>query len=422
MSILTARLLELVSNDYPNISLPSSARFLPMYSLVHGEVSSTAAVEIAKITRQSAKVIADKLIAGLSSAIQAVWRNDNGYIVCSELPREVLLAEIPSGITEALSLIEPSPALHKHPEFCVWCLLPDRTEPVYARIRLLARAALQVLLMVAYGKRVSFRVSPLPEQQIESVDQALKVFRQGVDWIISHEGEDRNEVELPAAESRATIWTTHHYHERLTSKSLQSLASLRIEGKARVVMPADGWLLSRDRALSELLTARSLSKVIDRLDSSDRWARFLFHAASTMPSGDFDPAVALFDECSSPLWSVRVLQERYSRFSALLPIPVSREKMAKLIQGVEVYRKLVLSGVFMPLYTARAIVHNEIEAWCEAFERLASDGHAFINAPATRLALEHGLEDETIREIAAGLGFGLSCIVPVVMEGTCAEQ
>jgi hypothetical protein len=119
---------------------------------------------------------------------------------------------------------------------------------------------------------------------------------------------------------------------------------------------------------------------------------------------------------------MRALVDRYSRFSGLLPLPVAREKMAELIREVGSYRNLVLSGLFIPVYTARAIVHNEVEAWCEVFERMSRDGHAFINAPATRLALEQGLEDETIREIAAGLGFGLSCIVTLVMEGRCAEQ
>ena len=58
MSILTKRLLELVSVEYPSIGIPNSARFLPMYSLDRGELSSTAAVEIAKATRQSAAAIA----------------------------------------------------------------------------------------------------------------------------------------------------------------------------------------------------------------------------------------------------------------------------------------------------------------------------------------------------------------------------
>jgi hypothetical protein len=70
----------------------------------------------------------------------------------------------------------------------------------------------------------------------------------------------------------------------------------------------------------------------------------------------------------------------------------------------------------MPLYTARAILHNDVAAWCGAFERLAREGHSFVNAPATRIALEQNTESASYREIAAGLGFGLSCIIPVVME------
>lgn len=424
MSILTKRLLELVSAEYPSISLPKSARFLPMYSLDHGELSSTAAVEIAKATRQNAAGIADALITGLSKTSSAEWRNDNGYIVCSNMSTEELLSEVPTGVGEALSLLGKDATGSDYEAGTIWCLVPDNTEPVYARIRLLARAALQVLLIVNSGGRVTFRAYPLPGKEVKSVADLLDLFSAAVEWILAHEGERRREVEVPVDNPPAAIWTSHHYHERLDQRSVKEIASLRISGRARVTMPEDGWLLSRDRALSEILSARSLGRVIEKLVNRDKWARFLFHAASTIPSGDFDPAVALFDECSSPLWSMRALMERYSRFSGLLPIPINRDKVAQSIRGAKSYRNLLLSGLFLPVYTARAIAHNEVQAWCEAFERLSREGHAFINAPATRLSLERGLQDETIREIAAGLGFGVSCIVPVVrvMEGRCAGQ
>lgn len=411
MSILTKRLLKLVSVEYPTIDLPKSARFLPMYSLDHGELSSTAAVEIAKATRQSAVAIADSLIAGLSKTSNAKWRNDNGYIVCSNVSKQELLSEVSSGVGEALGLLGRDSAVNDYLDKGIWCLLPDNTEPVYARIRLLARAALQVLLIVNNGDRATFRVCPLQQREIKSDAELIDLFKEAVEWILDHEGESRREVEIPDDNPPVAIWTSHHYHERLESRTVKAIANLRISGRTRVTMPEDGWLLSRDRALSEILSAKYLGRVVDKLSNRDLWARFLFHAASTTPSGDFDPAVALFDECSSPLWSARVLIERYSRFSGLLPLPVAREKMAELIRGVEVYRNLLLSALFLPVYAARAIAHNEVEAWCEAFERLSREGHAFINAPATRLSLERGLQDETIREIAAGLGFGLSCIV-----------
>jgi hypothetical protein len=424
MSILTKRLLELVSVEYPTIDLPKSARFLPMYSLDHGELSTTAAVEIAKATRQNAARIADALIAGLSKTSSAEWRNDNGYIVCSNMSTEELLSEVPTGIGEALSLLSKGATGSAYEAGTIWCLVPDNTEPVYARIRLLARAALQVLLIVNSGGRVTFRAYPLPGKEVKSVADLIDLFSAAVEWILAHEGERRREVEVPVDNPPVAIWTSHHYHERLDQRSVKEIASLRISGSARVTMPEDGWLLSRDRALSEILSGRSLGRVIEKLVNRDKWARFLFHAASTIPSGDFDPAVALFDECSSPLWSMRALMERYSRFSELLPLPINRDKVAQSIRGVKSYRNLLLSGLFLPVYTARAIAHNEVQAWCEAFERLSREGHAFINAPATRLSLERGLQDEMILEIAAGLGFGVSCIVPVVrvMEGRCAGQ
>jgi hypothetical protein len=184
-------------------------------------------------------------------------------------------------------------------------------------------------------------------------------------------------------------------------------------------MPADGWLLSRDRALSEILAPKALGRVIDQVRQTEPqgrsgWRRLLFHLASSTPSGDFDPAVALFDECASPLWSIQALLSRFQRFSGIAPQLSSRDELAQCIREVEPYRKLVLSGLFFPVYTARAVLHNEIDAWCGAFERLAREGHAFINAPSTRMYLEKMRGDDTCAQIAAGLGFGLSCIVPLV--------
>jgi len=416
MSTLTKRLRAIVEQEFPGVTLPQSAMFLPMYSLDAGELSTTTAVEIAKLLKQRAEVVADRLIARLSPEIHGEWRHDNGYIVCSRVPTDTLLAEVHDSVASALLAMTDRPSEQASVVRRVWCLIPDSTEPVYARTRVVARATLQGLLAVVYQGRVNLCLHPCPSRDITSVAEVLALFRQAIEWIVNNESEVRRNVVLPEPSGPFAVWTTHHYHERLDALSRESLSRMRRSGAAQVTMPDDSWLLSRDRALSEILEAPAVRRVVERLTRQDDWFRFLLHLASTTPSGDFDPSVALFEESASPLWNMRSLLERYGRFSSDLPLPVRRRDLTQLIQQVTNYRKLVLSGLFMPLYTARAILHNDVAAWCGAFERLAREGHSFVNAPATRIALEQNTESASYREIAAGLGFGLSCIIPVVME------
>jgi hypothetical protein len=189
-----------------------------------------------------------------------------------------------------------------------------------------------------------------------------------------------------------------------------------------LVMPADGWLLSRDRALSEVLQSGALGKVVSRLHSYDAWYHFLFHAASTIPSGDFDPAVALFEEAASPLWNLRVLVERYQRFGNGYALPLVKSSVERLIDELPEPRELVVRPLLLPGYCAQAIGNADVGPLCEALERTAQAGHAFINTPETRLALERKALNSNTGKIAAGLGFGLSCILPLVVEDACEDR
>ena len=426
MRLLSDRLFAVLAEKYPECRVPASAAFWPMSSLDAGDLSSTAAVEIAKITKLHAEHVAEQLIAGLADGSGIEWRSDKGYIVCSHVPMPVVISEVQETVAAAMECVSAGSATVLSP-LSIWCLLPDSTEPVYARLRLLGRCSLQALLAVTYGKRVRLRVDPLPIVEADSQHGVLDCFRAAVEWIMSHESEERREVVFPNSDGRHIVWTTHHYHERLSETVRRQLAELRRAGELQVTMPADGWLLSRDRALSEILAPKALRRVIEQVRQTEQqgrngWRRLLFHLASSTPSGDFDPAVALFDECASPLWSMQALVSRFQRFSGVAPGSSSRGQLAQSIREVEPYRKLVLSGLLLPVYTARAILHNEIDAWCGAFERFAREGHAFINAPSTRMYLEKRGDDDGCMQIAAGLGFGLSCIVPLVTEERCADQ
>lgn len=426
MSALTERLFQVLLEQYPECHVPPSVAFWPMAELDSGDLSSTAAIEIAKITKLRAEQVAERLIAGLGDNLGIKWRSDKGYIVCSNVPLPVIIDEVQETVEAAIDTVRADGFLRQSP-VNICCLLPDSTEPVYARLRVLARCVLQALLAVTYGERVRLRIDPLESVDLDSPQGAIESFRVAVEWILNHDSEQRLEVVLPSSDACYTLWTTHHYHERLYNSIRKSLAEMRRAGTLQVTMPADGWLLSRDRALSEILAPQALRRVVDQIreveqQGRDGWRRLLFHLASTTPSGDFDPAVALFDECASPFWSMQALVARFQRFSRVLPSMTKRTELFQYIRGVEAYRKLVLSGLLLPVYTARAILHNEVDTWCGAFERLAREGHTFINAPATRIYLEKLGGDDGCTQIAAGLGFGVSCIVPLVAEERCADQ
>jgi hypothetical protein len=422
--VLTTALRRVVEHLFPGVAVSHEAAFWPMYSIDTGELSTAAAIEVARATKCNAQVIADQIVSELRTQVDGEWRNDRGYIVGWGFKPEILLSEVDESVSAALQRVSAgvcgaSRRIH--------CLIPDSTEPTYARIRLIARAAMQGLLAVLYEGRAELALHPLSARSISSAREVVGVFREAVLYVLAHESESRLEGFVPAgvepgSERTVTVWTTHHFHERLPTAVRNGLSQARVGELIRLVMPLDGWLRSRDRALLELLSCESLQRVVNRLTSEEGWYRFLFHAASTVPSGDFDPAVSLFEECSSPLWSLRLLMERFKRFSAVAPVPFSRERVEQAIKTLTHERKLSVQALLLPVYTARAVTHAEVAEWCEAIERICQRGHAFINAPRTRLALERGTLDEQSCEIAASLGFGLSSILPVFMEDACRDQ
>jgi hypothetical protein len=251
------------------------------------------------------------------------------------------------------------------------------------------------------------------------MDAVVQAFRAAVLHILEHESEVRLSVSLPERLEQewgghAVVWTTHHYHDRLNPDIRSRLSRLRLDGAAQVIMPADGWLLCRDRALSELLSCASLASTVKRIESDEGWLRFLVHTASTVASGDFDPAVALFEESSSPLWNVRLLRERFERFAAAYPLPISKETLGATCRTLAQRRVLMVTCMLLPIFIARAIARSEVGAFCAALERVGQGGHSFINEPRTRQELARGQLSAESSEIAASVGFGISSILPLL--------
>ncbi len=423
MSILSSVTRAAARKLFPEIELSPAVSFAPMQRIDRGEFSSSVALELARLTKQRAEHIAERLIAEIRSEVPVTLRCDSGYVVSIDTPRDLVVSEVSPDTETALkdlALARCSEAFRT-----VRCILPDCTEPVYARLRLVARVMQQVFLTVMYENGCDVFIDPLPARQVRSQREVVELFRSAVSYVIENEGERRLNVSddhtLPSS-PRASVWTTHHYHERLPQALRVALSVARKGGSIDLRMPMDAWLLSRDRVLSGLLERSSLESVLRGLDSEEAWLRFLFHAGSTVFSGDYDPGVALFDEFASPLYSVRLLVERYRRFAGYFPLPVKAEQVARVLQTMSFERRLALRGLGMPTYTARAIALGEMAEWSAALEDFASRAHAFINSPRIRVCLEEGQISGEVGEIVASLGFGLSSILWFVTEGPCVDR
>jgi len=148
----------------------------------------------------------------------------------------------------------------------------------------------------------------------------------------------------------------------------------------------------------------------------------MMHMASSMPSGDLDPSVALYDECASPRWSAQVLQER---LEALVPEAYAlsvQEAIAPIGDYLSVDREMALRALFLPLLTIRAVRDGEILGWMNTVERFVCRGHALLNAPHFRASLTKPPLLQENLQIIASLVFGITSILPVVTEGVCGSR
>ena len=410
--MLNRTLWDAAAKLYPAVTLTERARFLPLLELDKGEISSTAAIEVARATREKAQSIAERLIAELPSPHPGEWRSDLGYIVLRGAQAEKLLPEV-SSVRDVFPSAVGSDATCRD----IVALTPDAAVPLYARLRLVAVAAVQALLTVTFEGPCRLMLSPRPFVAIRSHAELLREVRACVEALVAERSFSRADpVQLLAdvASGRTSVFTAHHYHDALPSSSKQKLAQLKLSEAISLRMPGDGWLISRERALPEILSPASLGRVVGQLGSDDAWMRWLFHAASSVPSGDFDPMVALFDECASPLWSLRTLTERFAGLAAKGSLT---DVAPAAVDLGGPHREMLLRALFLPAWSGRAVREGEVLGWMTVVESLSARGHAFLNSPETRRALAGASISGPQAQIVAGLGFGLSSILPVVFEG-----
>jgi hypothetical protein len=280
---------------------------------------------------------------------------------------------------------------------------------------LIAYVGLQALLTVTLEKRVWVGFEPEPLELVDSYDRVVTLVQRAVERVLCNEAEVRRDAVIrergDGVSEPCVVWTSHHYFDRLSKEALAAFNAAREAGRISIRMPNDGWLLARERVLSELIALPYLKRVVDRLATPMHWLRWIFHAASPIPSGDFDPAVALYDEGASPLWNVQALVERFERI--LGPVPL-RTTLPDLHTIPDAWRSLLVRAAFLPAWTSRAVREGEIPAWSQVLQDFSTQAHALLNAPASRRALTAGSANQDLREIVASVEFGLSSILPVV--------
>jgi hypothetical protein len=385
-----------------------------MLDLSKGELSSTAAIEIAKALRGDAPSIARQLVDDIRQRVPGDWNVVAGYLVLSDTPRDILCEESRSR-EEIFS--SPHAAERGRP---IVCLVPDVTTPIYARLRLIACAGLQALLAVAFEGRCRLGFEPEQPEVVASSADVVRLASRAVERCFRSEGESRLGYELPsslrAVDAPVTVWTSHHYHDRLAKPVKQSFVTARNAGEGVLKIPSDGWLLSRERALSELLSSRSLEGGVNRLSTNELWLRWIHHFASSVPSGDLDPSVPLYDESASPRWSLQVLHQRVQELVAPRVSGTGRDLINQVVATPLKERDLLVRSLFLPLLTERAIREGEVLAWSLVVESFAARAHALLNSPSFRVALNHTGASEQLMQINAGLVFGIVGILPAVSE------
>ncbi len=415
MTLLDQVLCDAVKAGFPKLSFGDDCRFEPMFSPQKGLFSSSAPLEIAKVQRISSEQVAEVLIKYLEANLPLKFHCLRGYIVCSQMPFPLFY----SHALECIQLGEVSRKAskdRKKEEYC--CLVPDQRVPNYVSLRLIARVMLQAVLATSYGRAVTVSLHPLVSQVMDTPSDCVALFSRVVLSLFEDDGQtcsSRRPFLAHGLQTDATkvVVTSHGYYQLLSAVEREEVNRARKSG-ACINMPPDGWLISRDRALSSLLERESLSMTIEAVSKAQKWKEFLFHMAGSVPSGDLDPFVALFDEFASPVWSLHLLQERFYRYAKSIELPDDLPERVSSNQWVSVRESLGAVGFLMSNYVSASIEKGKSDEFVTLLEDFIDWGHKLINTPRMR-AIKRADQDFTPDDwyLVAGLQQGLSSILPL---------
>ena len=428
MSRLSSALSEAIRTEFPSVTVGPEAGFFVHPRTEIADFSSIAAIRIAATQKIDATIVARRLLKHLEGAVPGIWCDEVGYMTVSGKDNEWWSDEV-KGCEEArrsLAILNQ--------ERTVVCIVPQGILPDYAALRLIALAGTQAWLLVSQGCpcRVSFVLGKIvsvttPEQVLaavaEAVTEVLRV-RASADTARPVSDFDPEEVAhmLPASLGggssswgRAFLWINHQTLSKLSGPVRSLIEARRHSDQIVLRMPNDGWILSRERAIPEILERIALTRVVDRISSLQGWLRWLLHAASSIPSGEFDSSVGLFEEMSSPGWAIAELQKRLSRVasgSLTSTAPdVESPVGSRVIDLPRELRTTWLAAVALPTMVTRGAFSGEVLNTMRAIEQTSAYGHSYLNDPAMRLRLHMGKPTAADRKILAGLCFTVSSIL-----------
>jgi len=106
MTVLATALNEALRARFPSVRVSLQSRCLPMLDLSKGELSSTAAIEVARALRGDALSIAQQLVGDIKEKVAGEWNVVAGYIVLTDTPRDILREEVRS--REEIFAVPPS--------------------------------------------------------------------------------------------------------------------------------------------------------------------------------------------------------------------------------------------------------------------------------------------------------------------------
>lgn len=413
----------------PMVGWSNSMYFLPHPRVGQGDFSSAAALLWAATSRTSAPELARTFISHLSKKVSGEWYEDNGFIVVKGSPGEWWLDEFRS-VTEVSTLLDEGDSGRKGAStpVAVYVVPPAEELPLYAALRVLALAGMHAFFVTNLGTPCSLSFLGGSPTIANTQSEVALLFEEAVREVLK-EGVSRvtpsrsawtgieNAISQTGEHERQFVWLAHHTSAAAPQTAKRAMSHFRSLPGTTVRMPNDGWLISRERAIPEILMEPYLRETLMAITGAEAWSRVLFHFCSSTPSALFDPAVALFDELTSPWYSLQELQRRLVVLvppSHLQPLEKIRGAESTEVLAADEERHLAVwkSALRLPYRVVSAVRGGEVLEGIGAIEELCRLGHEYLNRPELRHNLYKSEISPRESKILAGINLALSSILP----------
>lgn len=413
----------------PTVAWSSSMCFLPHPRVGHGDFSSAAALIWAAQSRTSAPALANRFVASLAQRIPGEWYEDNGFIVVKGAPGEWWSDELRT-ISEVAELVDEGGSLPKgqNPLISVHAIPPSEELPLYAGLRLLALAGVQAFFVARRGITCSLSFLGESPSRVTAPNHIAPLFEAAVRDLlrvgvvrasVTSRAWETVESSLQSArpDEGRFLWIAHHTSSGASQSAKATLAHCRALPRGAVRMPNDGWLISRERAIPEILLEPYLRETLLSVEGEEGWLRVLFHLSSSTPSSLFDPAVARFDELTSPWYSLHELKRRFQTLVPLDQVPsigeLRQEHVPDTLLTSNQTTDLMLwkSALRLPYRVVSAVLSGEVLEGVGALEEFCRLGHEYLNRPGLRHNLYKSEISRQESKILAGINLGLSSIL-----------